>query len=63
MSEFAAWLFGIFFGVIGMSIIYYGVPVESAYGYKHGQIDAQSGKIHWVLKDQPDGSRTWTWKE
>jgi len=27
--------------------------------YKRGQVDAQTGAIHWSLKDNPDGTREW----
>lgn len=27
--------------------------------YMQGQVDAQTGNVHWSLKDNPDGTREW----
>jgi hypothetical protein len=31
-------------------------------GYRHGQIDYATGKIKYILKDNPDGTRAWVRK-
>ena len=57
-NEFIAFLVGIFAGTGFLIIVGANFPEYTSL-YKMGQIDALSGKIVFVLKDQPDGTRTW----
>jgi hypothetical protein len=58
MSEFAAWVAGVFIGT-AFTLIMHQAFQENTVAYKQGQVDAVSGKMLYELKDKPDGTREW----
>jgi hypothetical protein len=60
-SRIDAFFMGCFIGMIAFIIVLQIVSLGGTNSpeYKQGQIDAQTGKINWVLTKNTDGTTTW----
>ena len=58
----AAFLSGLAIGLV-IAVIFVDIVGNMAEGrgYRKGQIDAQTGVLHWVQLPDRDGSMTWTY--
>lgn len=57
-SSFIAWLFGWVCCTVFFIVLYAIFPTHSGI-YRQGQIDALSGKVHYELVKQSNGTVTW----